>query len=194
MKYSFSNLVLIRDIKWIMLTLAIGISGQLFISNPIRTLTPKLPMLSHQDWPSSQVASELRVSENWRWPDEREYFIRMQITERHRYDRKAEIEQKTIWYADPSQPEIAVANSLKNISSRWVLTIPPGTDTPTAWLYCFDSFYEAGVWVCRYYAYWGHWYTKVEFWSKGDQYLSPSEMEQFITRVDQLLMAAPDKP
>ena len=194
MKYSFSNLVLIRDIKWIMLTLAIGISGQLFISNPIRTLTPKLPMLSHQDWPSSQVASELRISENWQWPEGREYFIRMQITERHRYDRKAEIVQRTTWYADPSQPAIAVADDLKWIRKQPDAISPPGTDTPTSWLYCANFPFETTVWSCTYFAYWGHWYSEVEFWSKGDQYLSLSEMEQFITRVDQLLMSAPDKP
>jgi len=189
-----SNNNLTKDRIGAILVLVLGIGGQIFMLNPINILAPKLPMLSQQDWPRSHVDQGLMISENWQKPEGREFFIRMQITEKDRYDRKAEIEQRTTWYADPSYPAIAVANELKWYHQQPVATYPPGTSTPTSWLYCADFPFESTTWSCQYFAYWGHWYTEVKFWSEGDQYLSASEMQQLITRVNQLLMSAPDKP
>lgn len=189
-----SNNNLTKDMIGVILVLVLGVGGQIFMLNPINVLTPTLPMLSQQDWPRSHVDQGLMISENWERPVGREFVIRLQITEEHRYDRKAEIQQRTTWYADQNYSAIAVANELKWYRQQPDVAHPPGTDTPASWLYCADFSFETTTWSCTYFAYWGHWYTEVRFWSKGNEYLSPSEMQRFITRVDQLLMSAPDKP
>lgn len=192
MKFSFSNVALIRDIKWIVLTLAIGISGQFFLSNPILILTPKLPMLSQQDWPRSQVASELEILRNLQQPKRREYLIRMQITEKLFYNPKAEIKQKTTWY---EYTDLAATAMQKRKSELNMLPIIAESslspDTPASILLCRNT-YKA--FVCEYLAYWNYWFTEVHFSSEGDESLSFSEIQQIVTRVDELLMAAPDKP
>jgi len=198
MKSSTDNAIarnnnLTKDLIGVILALLLGLGGQIFMLNPINILSPELPMLTQQDWPRSHVDQGLMISENWERPEGREYFIRLQIIEND-FDRKAEIEQRTTWYADPSQPAIAVANELKWYHRQPDVINPPSTDTPASWLYCADAPFETTTWSCTYFAYWGHWYTEVKFWSESDQYLSPSEMQQFITHVDQLLMSAPDKP
>ena len=183
-----------NDFIGIVLALIIGISGLVISLNPLEILMPDIPMLSQQDWSRSHVDQGLMISENWQQPEGLEFFIRLQIIERDRYDRKAEIEQRTTWYADLSQPTIAMANELKWHRQQPIAINPPDTDTPASWLYCADYSFETTTRSCMYYAYWGHWYTEVKFWSKGDQYLSALEMQQLITRVDHLLMTAPDKP
>jgi len=183
-----------KDLIGVILVLLLGLGGQIFLLNPINILSPKLPMLSQQDWPRSHTDQGVRISENWEQPEGREFIIRLQITEQHQYDRKAEIVQKSTWYADPSYPAIAAANELKWYYTQPDAMNPPGTDTPTSWLYCQDFPFETTTRSCKYHAYWGHWYTEVTFWTESDQYLSASEMQQFITRVNQLLMSAPDRP
>ena len=146
MKSSTGN-NLTKDLIGVFLALLVGLGGQIFILNPINILSPQLPMLTQQDWPRSHVDQELMISENWERPEGREYFIRLQITEKG-YDCKAEIEQRTTWYADASQPAIAAASELKWYYTQPDATTPPDTDTPTSWLYCADFPFETTTRSC----------------------------------------------
>jgi hypothetical protein len=51
------------DVIGVILALGLGLGGQIFILNPINILSPKLPMLSQQDWPHSHTDQGVRISE-----------------------------------------------------------------------------------------------------------------------------------
>jgi hypothetical protein len=189
-----SNNNLIKDVIGVILALVLGLGGQIFMLNPINTLTPKLPMLTQQDWPRSHVDQGLMISENWERPVGREFFIRLRITEKD-YDRKAEIEQRTTWYANSTDTPVALARELQwgFPHTQLMAESSLSKNKPQSMLFCRNDL-SPNMLSCTYLAYYEHWYTEVGFWSKGEEYLSYSEMERIIARVDQLLISAPDKP
>jgi hypothetical protein len=188
----YSNKFLVRDLIGILLILAIGLGGGFMAWNPIRILAPKFPMLSVQDWPGSHVASELNVSEGWQWEKRRRFEIRMVIVKdspsRYGYY-DAEIWQKAVWYADPAEAATSYQNRSDYYDTQLESEGSSGKDKPTSVLLCSDLAYTR---PCTYLAYWRHWQIEVHF--AGDEYLSLSEMHRIITRVDQLLLSAPDAP
>jgi hypothetical protein len=183
----FSNKKSIKDLIWIILFLVTGLAGFLILSDPIRFVAPKLPMISHEDWPSSEVTSELRITDNWTWEERREFMIRMEIKGDYG-DRKAEVTQWASWYADPMEPADKAEYDIGNRGSP-TATSPLSKDKPASMLFC-----QPDKPSCVYYAYSGHWYTKVIFRSMGDEYLSFSDIERIISHVDQLLLSMGDEP
>ena len=181
------------DLLGILLFLVIGIGGQIFMLNPIRILSPRLPMLSHQDWPRSRVAQRLQVSMDS--PHSREFFIEMELPRESRDDihSNAFIRQTTSWHDNP----LALARAMQDDITIDFRNERPITESslsevkPESKLFCSDYGY---VYSCTYLAYTAHWYTRVDMLSRGDKYLSHSEMLQIVKRVDQLLFAAPDRP
>lgn len=182
-----------RDLIGILLALVVGISGQIFMLNPIRILTPKLPMLSHRVWPHSHIVQGPLVTYNT--PNWREFYIRMEIPKKSVYElnSKAFLWQKTSWYADATKPPQAMAYDLAfdYYNEQPIAESSLSKDKPASKLFCQDDGY---VYSCKYLAYTDHWYTQVVMVSQGDEYFSASEMQQIVNRVDQLLLEAPDKP
>ena len=183
-----------RDLIGILLAIGVGIGSQIFMLNPIRILTPKLPMLSHQDWPRSYIVKGPLISFNT--PNWREFFIRMELpnTSPDELNSKAFIEQKTSWYADTSKPASVLAYDLWAFNLRDKQPIAESSlseGKPASKLFCQDDGY---VYLCTYLAYTDHWYTQVRMLSRSEEYLSASEMQQIVKRVDKLLLAAPDQP
>jgi len=197
MKAAWNNFAIVRrgkrDLIGILLTLVVGIGGQIFMLNPIRILTPTLPMLSHRDWPNGQVVQGLEISHNS--PDSREFFIRMEFPKASPYElpSKASIEQKTSWYADTTLPPgfMQYEISFDFRDKKPIAESSLSKDKPASKLFCKDYGF---AYLCTYLAYTDHWFTKVVMSSRGDEYLSASEMQQIAKRVDQLLLAAPEKP
>jgi len=172
------------DVIGIFVILTLGIGGLIAVFNPIRVLIPKHPMISSGDWTGSRTTQGLEITGSAEWEKKRELFIRLK-SKADLNGQDAEITQKAAWYADPTksmlelrkQPHGMIKSSLNNDKPEFVLdcinNVPPALS-------------------CFYRAYWGHWYTEVHFLSDTDEYLSYSEMQRIISRVDQRLMSASD--
>ena len=177
----------------------LGISGLTFVFHPVSALPPKLPLLSTQHLPSSQLVARLQMPRN-RQQDNREYFLRMKIVKSKDYIKDVTVWQYLTWYADPTGPANEWEKRNRDISSRYE-PIPMNSfaiDKPKSVLYCPNqtnypriNFYEQN---CSYLAFRGHWYTEVILYSRGEEYLSYAEIQKIVDHVDQLLIAAPDKP
>lgn len=181
------------------MALVVGISGQIFVLNPLGILAPKIPMLSRQDWTGSRITSgpeDYSGSDISQWKEKREFLIRLQVGQSWVSNRGAEIWQRAVWYAEPTKATAAWTQRDSRQSREFFNKVPVattslGANTPTSVLYC-DEFNNERI--CAYFAYREHWYTEVWFWTGGDQYLSFADIQNVIDRVNQLLLEAPDKP
>ncbi len=196
----FDNPFWVRDIIGILIALVVGISGLIFVLNPLGILAPKIPMISRQDWAGSRTSSGLEDysgSDIERWKEKREFLIRLQRGQYYSLDTGAEIWQRAVWFADSTKTVEAWQRRDSRQSRGFFNKQPVATThlqegTPESILFC-DEYHEDGF-VCAYFAYTEHWYTEVWFWSGGDQYLSYVDTQHIIDRVNQLLLEAPDKP
>lgn len=197
----FDNPFWVRDIIGILMALVVGISGQIFVLDPLRTLASKTPMLSPRDWAGSRATSGPEVysrADISRWKEKHEFAIRLQIGQSWVSNRGAEIWQRAAWYSDPSEAITAWNQRENGQMGEFSNTIPVRTkpleqDTPGSVLYCRESL-QYNTRQCTYFAYYRHWYTEVWFWGGGDLYLSLTDLQSITDRVDQLLLEAPDKP
>jgi hypothetical protein len=185
------------DLIGIVLALIIGFSGLMISLNPLEVLAPGIPMLSSQDWEGSRTTSRLRDSSSSnlkQWNKKRVFDIRLEVG--RYYGTNAEIWQGTVWYAESTEALSAWTRRDSRQSDFFnnapIASTSLDKDNPASVLYC-DERRKIGF-ICGYFAYWENWYTEVWFWSHGDEYLSFSEMQQIIIRVNQLLISAPDKP
>ena len=173
------------------MALAVGIGGQFLLSNPLRVLAARLPMLSTGDLPHSQVATDLSILDGWSWGERREFH--QSLVRVKNEEPVLKTSQRLIWYADPLLParewkghfgdsyngQLLVAKSLRK-------------NRPLSLLFCSDaSEYPR---QCTYVAYWRHWYTEVTLWSRAEDDLPPSRRKRLTDRIDQLMMSAPDTP
>lgn len=198
---SFDNQLWIRDILGILIAVAVGISGQFFVLNPLRILAPKTPLLAPQDWEGSRASSGPEVYSRAnisRWKEKHEFAIRLQRGQYWVLNSGAEIWQRAAWYADPleaidawNRRENGQMGEFSNVIP--IRTKPLEQDSPGSVLYCRESS-QYDTRRCTYFAYYHHWYTEVWFWGGGDQYLSLADVQSITGRVDQLLLEAPDKP
>ena len=186
------NRNLVRDLIGIVLALAVGLGGQLLLSDPMRVLAPELPVLSPQDWPGSQFFGPLRIEGGRPWSDQRAFqqsiaLIRNEVG-------VAEATQRISWYADLTQA--AAAWDQHKSEPFWdfpIVARNTGNNKPESLLLCSTPEPDISP-LCSYRAYWEHWYTEVTFTSRTIDDLPPSEMQKLTNRIDQLLMSAPDKP
>jgi hypothetical protein len=191
----------VRDIIGILITLAVGLSGQFFVLKPLSILTPKTPLLAPRDWPGSRASSGPEVfsrADIRRWQEKHEFDIRLQRGQYSVLNSGAEIWQRVAWYADPLQTTDAWKRRENEQMGHFANVIPIRIkpleqDSPGSVLYCHESS-QYNTRQCTYFAYYHHWYTEVWFWGGGDQYLSLADVQSLSGRVDQLLLEAPDKP
>jgi len=196
----FSNRILVRDLIGLLLVLVIGIGGQIFILNPIGVLAPNIPLLSPQDWTGSRISSGVADSSGShvrQWKLKRIFGIGLQVGQYSALNTGAEISQAIIWYAESAE---AIAAWQKRdtgqpggfFNTQPVMTTHLQDGMPESILFCTK--YTASGFKCAYFAYSGHWYTNVWFWSGGSTYLSMADVQNITTRINQLLLKAPDKP
>jgi hypothetical protein len=187
------NRNLIRDLIGILLALAVGISGQLILSDPLRVLAPKnLPLLSPQDWPGSQFNLELLIVGGRPWQENRSFMRSIVLIKDN--TPIAEATQTIVWYADLTQ---AAADWNQHKSEPYydfpIVAKNTDTDKPASLLFCSTP--EPGLQgECGYRAYWKHWYTQVTIYGGISKDFPLSEVQKLTDRIDQLLMSAPDKP
>jgi hypothetical protein len=189
-----ANINLSRDQIWILLALVVGIVGQIFVffvPDPLRVLAPQLPMLSPQDWPGSQIGTELFISENWPWQEKRGFRQSLYLSQD---SINAHIDQQLVWYANPRE-NADIWNQLDpDTYNGWpILERNMDTDKPASMLACNPDLSSSPP-QCWYLAYWEHWFTGVFFWRQFDEDLLIQDIRQLTDRVDQLLMSAPDEP
>jgi hypothetical protein len=106
----------------------------------------------------------------------------------------AEASQSLVWYADRAQS--AAAWDRQKSIPFWdfpVLASHTGGNQPESLLFCSPPDTEVSL-LCSYRAYWGHWYTEVEFTGRTAGDLSLAELQMLTNRIDQLLELAPDRP
>jgi len=197
---NFINRTKIIDLFSIVLIVLIGIRGQVYVFNPTSSLSPNIPLLSTQDLPGSQLDVRLRVPREWK-PGKLEYFMKMKIVTNEPYINtvKVMVSQTAIWHADSTQAADAWQDQKREFGNMKPVTITPlDIDSPESVLYCpsgidyssKNNFEQS----CYYLAYWGHWYTEVRLYSRGEVHLSYLETKKIMDRVDQLLLSAPDRP
>ena len=198
---SVKNRRKIIDLFGIMLIFMIGIRGQIFVFNPTSALHPAIPLLLTQDLPDSQLEARLRLPRNGQ-QDKHEYFVKMEIVKSEDYPKGVLVMQNAIWYPDSMKTADEWNNRKRDYdfsisNPKPIETNSLTIDRPAFALYCSDTDYAFSIIdarSCTYFAYWGHWYTEVKLHSRGGEYLSYSEIQEIIDRVDQLLLAAPDEP
>jgi hypothetical protein len=173
-----------KDVIGIVVILTLGIGGLIFVFNPVWVLIPKHPMISPEDWPGSRTTQGLEITGSEQWEEKRELFIRLKSKD-DSDGHDAEITQKAIWYADPMKPVVELQNQIGRMTESSL-----NKDKPAFVFDCLNN--GPPPFTCNYHAAWGHWYTEVHFSSRTDKYLSFSEMQRIISRVDQLLTSASD--
>lgn len=189
-----ANRNLVGDLIGILLVLAVGISGQLLLSDPLRFLfrASELPMLSPEDWPGSQISRELSIIGGRPW-SHRRHFVKGIVLIKNEMT-MAEAYQGIVWYSDLTQAETDWKR-YQGLPTSDFQIIASSTDKskPESVLFCITP----GIQIpheCIYRAYWEHWSTAVSFYGRTDEDLPFSEMQKLMDRTDQLLMSAPDKP
>ena len=137
------------------------------------------------------------MPQDWR-QDNREYFLRMKIAKSKDYIKDVTVWQYTTWHADPTKPADEWNKRKREFNSEPIPLSSFAIDKPESALYCPNqtnypsiNFYEQN---CSYLAFRGHWYTEVVLYSRGEEYLSYTEIQKIVNEVDQLLLAAPDEP
>jgi hypothetical protein len=198
--YQHHKVNVIIDLLGILFLFGLGIGGLIFVSNPIEGLVPTPPMLTTSDWAGS--ASYFGIEEERTTIEERDFSIHLNIGKGSVFTKEgAIILQRAIWYADSAKSVEALKNPnrLQDFSEQLQLVEKNLTrvtlsqkDKPASKLYC-SEFQETGF-ICGYFAYSGHWYTEVWFWSGSDTWLSFSTAESLIERVNVLLLSAPPLP
>jgi len=186
------NRNLVRDLIGILLALAVGVSGQLILADPLKVLAPELPMLSPQDWPGSQFTIELAIVNGRAWQEERSFTQSIVLIKNKTII--AEASQIITWYADLTQAA-AAWNQHKGEPYYGfpIVARSTGNDKPVSMLFCGPPVPDTPG-ECSYRAYWEHWYTQVTFNMGTSDDFTFLEMQKLTDRIDQLLMSAPDKP
>jgi hypothetical protein len=189
-----ANRNLVGDLIGILLLLAAGISGQLLLSDPLRFLfrASELPMLSPEDWPSSQISRELSIIGGHPWSHQRKFGQDMVLIKNNMT--MEEVDHYIVWYSDLTQAETDWKLYQRLPTSDFqVIVSSTDKNKPESVLFCLTP----GIQIpheCYYHAYWEHWFTEVYFYGRTDEDLPFSEMQTLMDRTDQLLMSAPDKP
>jgi hypothetical protein len=91
-----NNRDMIKDLVGILLILAIGIGGLIVISDPIRILIPKHPLVSSEDLQGNWVTLEVEIIEARHWEENRELIIRLKSKD-DAEGNNAEIVQRASW-------------------------------------------------------------------------------------------------
>jgi hypothetical protein len=185
------------DLIGIGLLFMVGLRGLIFVFYPISALHPKLPLLSTQHLPGSQLVARLQMPRE-RQQDSREYFLRMKIDKSKDYIKDVTVWQYTTWYADPTKAADEWNKRKRESNSEPIALNSFVMEKPESVFYCPSqrsspdiNFY---VRICSYLAFQGHWFTEVVLYSRGEEYLSYSDIQKIVDHVDQLLIAAPYKP
>lgn len=188
---------LLTDRIGILLTLAIGLGGLIFvfsIPDPFASLPPQTPLLRPEDWPGSSANLSLGISTDGAWEEKRTFLTELYLSA-DTY--AAGIYQTAIWYADPMHAA-AYWNELDSASyqDEPIVTKIRGDGKPASMLFCGNGGLSLpeGFRECWYLVYWKHWYTEVNYRSTLTEDLHLLEMWKIATQVDQLLMSAPPEP
>lgn len=186
---------LLRDTVGILLALAIGVGGLIFvftIPDPFTSLGPHTPLLTSPDWPGSYASIEIGIGSDWPWRERRKFVTSLVLNADPRY---AEIEQTAIWYADRAE---AAADwkglNTDSYNEQPIVARYSGGDKPASMLFCKEKASPDDPRECWYLAYREHWYTELRYWSQHDGDLESLELGQLMARVDQLLMSATEEP
>ena len=181
-----------RDLIGILLAFIAGISGQLFLLNPLRVLAPELPMLSPRDWPGSQYNLELLSTDGRPWSEYRAFQRNIVLIKDGVLVKEAE--QTIVWYANLTQAAAAWDQHRREPYHDFpVVDSNTRKKGPESLLFCSPGEPYISP-LCSYRAYWKHWYTNVDFYGRTDEDLPLSEVQKLTDRIDQLLMSAPDRP
>ncbi len=178
------NINLVKDLLGVLLALVIGIGGLIIVTDPIKTLFPKHPMISSQDWSGSHVTGRTEIRTN-NWEEYRILSIILR-SENDASGHDAQIHQEARWYADMADAADFWNHSSPYPKSQLISENFISVDKPASRLYCDGT-------SCDFEAYRGHWYTQIFFWSESDELLSLSDIQQIVTRANQLLMSVSDE-
>lgn len=172
----------------------IGALGYWLTKDPVSVLIPKHPMLSPQDWGENRSKYPAQITEARDWEVEREFIIRLQSDRDENFDR-AEIVQTAVWYKDEREAAALWDQTYYSPGSDWDLIDEKfiSKNTPASRFYCNTNPESNNTILCNYFAYRGHWFTKVNFQSDSAKFLPISEVRQITQKVDQLLMDAADE-
>ncbi len=184
--------------------IAIGIIGQLIvflIPNPARLLAPQLPLLSPQDWPGSQIGTEVFFTDSWRaspsdpwsplqWEEKRGFYQSLNLTGNNV---NASFEQTILWFANPDGSAAAWNQLDSDTYNGWpVLERRRQSEAPVSILACNPDSSIAPQ--CWYLTYWEHWFSAVFFWRQSGEDLLLQDIHQLTARLDYLLLSAPAEP
>lgn len=182
------NANLVRDVFLNVLILTAGLAGQFILFDPLRVLAPDLPLLSPDDWPGSQLTTPRLIVDGLEWQSQRGF---MQAIDQ---PPRAGVTQVIVWYADWVQAEEAwELHKNEPYFDLPILASSTDRNQPQSILFCTPPELISPR-ECSYRAYWGNWYTYLEFYGRTGKDLPLSEIQMLLERVDQLLMSAPNKP
>jgi hypothetical protein len=188
---------LLRDGIGILLSLAIGIGGMIFvfsIPDPFATLATQVPLLTPRHWQGSHAGIGLGISTEGSWREQRGFSTELEFSSDTYF---AGISQIAFWYADPMQAA-ALWNRLDRTfyKEEPFVTSAGGDGKPSSMLFCGSGAMglSEGFRECWYLVYWGHWFTEVQYASTLDENLHALEMQKIAALVDQLIRFAPREP
>lgn len=182
----------VRDLIGMLLALAVGISGQLFLADPLQVLAPSLPMLSPEDWPGSRFTIERQIMGGRAWREQRSFQQSIVLIKNQKP--VASATQIIVWYADLEQAKAAWDQHRKEPYYDYpIIARSTDKDKPASLLFCSPPVPDTPG-ECGYRAYWKHWYTQVTFYRGISEEFPLPEIQKLTSRIDQHLISAPDKP
>src|SRR5215216_13414 len=144
----------------ILLLLAVGLAGQFILSDPLRILAPDLPMLSPEDWPGSQLSTPRLIMDGLEWHIQRSFLQGIDQPP------GGGVTQVIAWYADRRR---AAATWEQHKNEPYydypILAVSTASDRPQSILFCSPAEPLTSR-ECSYHAYWGNWYTYVDFYAR----------------------------
>src|SRR5687768_2987811 len=128
---------LLRDGIGLLLSLAIGIGGLIFvfsIPDPFATLATQVPLLTPRHWPGSHAGIGLGISTEGAWREQCGFSTELEFNSDTYF---GGIYQIAIWYADPMQAA-ARWNELDRASYKEepFVTSAEGDGQPSSILFC----------------------------------------------------------
>jgi hypothetical protein len=187
-KSNSHNRSLVKDFLGVLLMLVIGVGGLILVSDPVKILIPRHPMISPQDWAGGHAVRELQVSSK-NWAEYRILEIRLNSDD-DKGPYFSQVKQWAKWYVDEDK---AADKWDHQYSSDWTLINENfiTADKPASRLSCVSGASVSPYRVfCDFEAYRGHWWTQILFSSFSDEQLSDSEIQHIIDQANQLLMTA----
>ena len=178
------------DLGGVLFFLFLGGVGIVAMVAPHWVFPAFMPMLTPRDWPVATDQPEMILyTKHFEQQQGHVYFL-TQVEESS--GARASIRQEVSWYADTDRTKHQWQIDVADAAARPYTTTFPAVTQPAHLFSC--HYLDEDNRSCTYYAYAGHWYVLVRFFSNDGTRLTLAQMEQLAGLVGERLAATAVSP